>query len=195
LRRATCLNRPVVVFASWSVLVCAGTAHAAAPYGPFTPPSSPVPSVGFQSSVRTATTLRVTGGQLSAAVARGARVTVTVAAHAFPYPVQVAIIEPELTGLNRLLRSIGYPGYTVATGFGVVVSRQNGAVITGKFRKPLGIVVRGSRLGTSGEKVLDVTSPRSVEVLASKRTTHTASISIEKGADLLVLNHSKPSAT
>ena len=177
------------------VLLYAASGNAAGPYGSFTPPGSPAPSVGFQSNVQTATTLGVSGGQISAHVAQGARVTVKVAAHTFAFPVQVAITEPTLPGLKSLLKRVGYPGYGVATGFGVVVSRQDGTVIGGRFAKRLTIEIHGSRLGLSGERILDVTSVKSVAVLTPKRATHEASLSIRKGADLLVVNRSEPPAT
>ena len=177
------------------VLLCAASGNAAAPYGSLTPPDSPAPSVGFQSNVQTATTLGVSGGQLSAHVAQGARVTVKVAAHTFAFPVQVAITEPTLPGLKSLLKRVGYPGYGVATGFGVVVSRQDGTVVGARFAKPFTIEIQGSHLGLSGEKILDVTSMKSVTVLALQRATHEAALLISKAADLLVVNRSRPLAT
>jgi hypothetical protein len=189
------MNRSVVAFVTSSALVCAGTAGAAGPYGSFTPPSTAPPSAGFQSNVQTATTVRVTGGQLSAAVAQGARVTVKVPAHTFTFPVQIAITEPTLPGLKSLLHGIGYPGFVVATGFGLVVSRQDGTIVNGRFKKPLTVEIRGSHLGLPGERILDVTSLKSVKTLTSKRATHEASLSILKGADVLVVNRSQPPAT
>jgi len=177
------------------VVVCAASGNAAGPYGSFKPPDSATPSAGFQSNVQTATTLGVSGGQLSARVAQSARVTVKVAAHTFAFPVQIAITEPTLPGLKSLLKRVGYPGYGVATGFGVVVSRQDGTVVSGKFAKPMAIVIHGSRLGLSGERILDVTSVKSVTALTPKRATHEVSLLIRKGTDLLVVNRSRPPAT
>src|SRR5215471_15506739 len=122
-----------VVSAIAALLACTATSGAAGGYGPLTPATSTIASTGFESNVQTVTMIGASGGRLSASAPHGARVTVSIPAHAFTGPVQVAITRPSLAGLSGLLPRLGYRGYAVTTGFSVVVSHRNGKVVTGAF--------------------------------------------------------------
>jgi hypothetical protein len=192
LRTPTKRPRSAVTFAIGLLLAWTAAGNAAGPYAGFKPPTTSVAPAGFQSTVQTATTIRVSGGKLTVPVIRGARVTVNVPAHAFSVPVQVAITQPSLSALKSLLHRLGYPRYEVATGFALVVSRQNGSIITGTFSKPLTVEVRGSRIGVKREKVLSVKSLTSATALTVKRSAGKVTLSIRKGSDLIVANPSSP---
>ena len=146
---------------AWSLLAVTAAGNAAGPYGTFTPPATSGSPAGFQSNVRLATTIRVSGGKLSAPVLRGAHVTVTVSAHTFTRPVQVSITQPSSSALGSLLQSLGFKRYTLATGFSVTITRTNGKAVTGRFSKPVSIKIRGPAIGVKGEKVLRVVASRS----------------------------------
>ena len=183
-------NKPLaaVAFVAVVILAATGAGQAATPYGgSFTPPTTASPA-GFQSAVQTATTIRVSGGRLTAPVVRGAVVTVRVPAHAFKTPVQVAITQPSLSGLRSLLPRLGYTRYSVATGFGIVISRPNGAIMKGTFAKPVTVEVRGSRMGEKGEKVLSVASLTSTTALRPKRSSRKVAFSIRRSSNLIVAN-------
>jgi hypothetical protein len=175
-----------VVFATAALLACASTSGAAGGYGPFTPAPSSAASSGFETNVQTVRMIGVSGGRLTASALQGAHVTVNISAHTFTEPVQVAITKPSLAGLSGLLHKLGFPTYGVTTGFSVLFSHRNGKLVTSAFGHPVTITIRGSKVGSKGEKVLALTSKTSPCVLSEAPQAGRVVVSIRKSCSLML---------
>ena len=184
-----------MVFASAALLVCAATSGAAGGYGPSTPASNPVVSTGFETNVQTVKMIGASGGRLSAAALGGAHVTVGVSPHTFTGSVQVAITKPSRSGLTSLLHRLGFPSYSVTTGFTVLVSHRNGKLVTSGFGHPLTITIRGSKIGSKGQKVLALTSKTSPCVVSEAPRSGQVVVLIRKSCALMVASPNKTSGT
>ena len=155
------------------------------------PASSTVASSGFETNVQTVKLIGVSGGRLSAAALGGAQVTVGVSAHTFTGSVQVAITKPSLAGLTSLLHRLGFPSYSVTTGFTVLVSHRNGKLVTSGFGHPVTITIRGSKVGSRGQKVLALTSKTAPCVVSEAPRSGQVVVLIRKSCALMLASPNK----
>jgi len=184
-----------VVFATAALLACVATSGAAGGYGPFTPAPSTVASSGFETNVQTVKMIGVSGGRLSATALQGAHVTVGVSAHTFTGSVQVAITKPSLSGLSSLLHRLGFPSYSVTTGFTVLVSHRNGKLVTSAFGHPVTITIRGSKIGSKGQKVLALTSKTAPCVVSETPRSGQVVVLIRKSCSLMLASPNRTHGT
>jgi hypothetical protein len=162
--------------------------YAAGGYGPGEPGLPGVPG-GFERDVRIVKTIGLSGGQLSTTLANKVGIKLTVPPAAFVSLVQVAVTAPPFSELSSMLPKLGFRAYSPVTGFGLFFSNpNNGKPLKGNFAKPVTVVLRGPDLGVPGEKVLELTSATSAEVLATVLSKGTATFSLQSDPDLLVVN-------
>ena len=167
--------------------------YAGGGYGPPGPPGPPGVPGGFERDIVAVRTVGGSGGTLSAGLANGVRITITVLGGTFSVPVQVAVTAPPLFELNGIVLHVGTPKYYLEAAFGLLFSDQNGRPVIGQFSEPVDVVLNGPGLGVRGEELLQLTSGASATVLPASLADRSLSFSLRSDPDLLVANPSPPS--
>lgn len=173
--------------AALAFLVSAGgSAYAAGGgYGPGAPASNGAPG-GFTAVI--ASKVIGPGGGTLAVTVPGGFLTVEVPLGAFTTSDDVVVTSPDLAATDAGLSSVGFAGFHAVAGAGLSVLDSSGAPVIGRFSLPVTVTITGSSVGTSGEKVLELTGPASAHVVPATLSPGSVSVSVTSDPALVAVN-------
>lgn len=169
-----------------AVLVATPAWAAGSGYGPSSPPSQAI-AAGF-TAVVTAQTISASGGSVTG-TANGATCVVTVPAGAFPNSGEVVISAGAPSSINA------GTGKTVVTDFSViVVDPDTGVLLSGSFASAITVTISHPAI-TSGDSVVNVTSPGVTSPVGAQVSQGQAVVSVTSDPNLAVIAGSSTTQT
>lgn len=122
-----------------------------------------------------------------AARVAGDHVEVSVPSHAFGIRVEVEVTAPDLKAVDHGLGALGLHHSVAVAGTGIAFLAPSGRAVTGRFKRPARVTLRGPLLGLRGEQAIEIIGRTRFVRLPTALGPHRLTLSISSDPDVVVL--------